>query len=81
MAKIVIDRYTGKWDDACRHYPRLRAGMHVAISISADAREWDAFDRRVQEAGLNHDEPVRHCPRLGLDVYCLRRGRSTEELV
>jgi hypothetical protein len=51
----VIDTYTRAWDDAMHRHPVLQAGMLVHIAEGADAREYDAFQRRLRDAGCGPD--------------------------
>lgn len=67
---LTIGSYTANFDDARTPRYSPRKGEHVRVSESADAREWDAFQRRLKENRLDLDF-VRWMPRLKMDVYCI----------
>ena len=66
----VIDTYTRAWDDGMHQHPALSAGMLVRISEGADAREHDAFQRRLRARGLDV-EWIAWRPRLRMNEHRL----------
>lgn len=69
---IHIDYYTATWDDAVRQRTKLRAGMLCGVHQSCDARELDAFVRRLREKNYDLDW-VTWKPRLSMNVFKIIR--------
>ena len=73
---LEINHYTASFDDQIRPQVPLRAGQYVRIHDSADAREYDAFNRRLHENGLMIGKFVRWHPRLMMNVFKIEKDTS-----
>ena len=68
MTEHEVDAYTGQYDDAICPAVAIEDGDTVRTTADPDAREWDAFRRRLSDAGLaiefdEYDEAT------GEDIY------------
>ena len=69
---ITINYYTGKYQSAIPQ-SKINIRSHVLIHESADAREYNDFNRVLKRQGLELGDFIKYFPRKKMDQYALSK--------
>lgn len=76
---IEINYYTGEYQQAITPHPKISVRSHVLIHESADARQYDDFNRVLLREGLEIGDWIKYYPRKKMNQYALNRLKTNTQ--